>query len=79
MKATIAGDCLVKNVATRRSRVVDLCNSVTSLIQTPIDRRSVHISVVSLFRGLNCIRELFLGDRCPHFRSVLREGVILVV
>ena len=42
---------------------------------------SVHISEVSLFQGLNCMQELFLGEekvslleRCPHFRSVLGEG-----
>ena len=41
---------------------------------------SVHISEVSLFQGLNCMQELFLGkekvsllERCPHLWGVLRE------
>ena len=56
--------------------------SGTSLIQTPMGQKKVSIIVseVSLFQGLNCMQELFLGkekvsllERCPHFRGVLRE------
>ena len=43
--------------------------------------KGVLIREVSLFQGLNCMQELFLGkekcpllERCPHFRGVLREG-----
>ena len=40
--------------------------------------KGVLIREVSLFQGLNCMQELFLGkekvsilERCPHFRGVL--------
>ena len=39
---------------------------------------SVHISEVSLFRGLNCMQELFSGkekvsslEKCPHMPSII--------
>ena len=43
------------------------------------ERNVSHISELSLFQGLNCTQELFSGkkmsllERCPRFRSVLRE------
>ena len=51
--------------------------------ETNKTEESVHFNEVFSFQGLNCMQELFLGERleekvsvlerCPHFRGVLSE------
>ena len=60
-----------------------LHTTITSNPDTNGTEESVLISEVSLFQGLNCMQELFLGkekmsllERCPRFRSVLRERTV---